>query len=458
MWKTRLLALGILIIGVGIGYFVYTSEPRLHTGDAPAFVKKFPFKLGLDLSGGTHLVYRADVSQVASGDVRDSMDSLRDIIERRVNLFGVAEPVVQVQSGGIGAAGEQRLTIELPGVTDIDKAVQMIGQTPLLEFKTENPNPTTPEIKVGPDGVVNLDASAFDKQYITTPLSGRYLDRAVLEFDQNTHEPVVSLQFDADGSKLFEEITRANIGKTVAIFLDGAPISTPVVREAITGGKAQISGSFTPTEAKTLVGRLNSGALPVPISLISTQTIGASLGEKAMHDGARAAFFGFLAIALFLILWYRLPGLVAVISLSIYVAIVLALFKLIPVTLTAAGIAGFIISMGMAVDANVLINERIKEELRAGRGVADAVKTGFARAWLSIRDSNLSSMITSVILFWFGTSLIKGFALTFFVGVLVSLFSAIVFSRMFLFALGFTRSNKITGFLFGSGISSAKAK
>ncbi len=424
---------------------------------APAFVSKFPFKLGLDLSGGSHLVYRADVKEVDSAQVSEAMNSLRDVIERRINIFGVSEPVVQIEGGSFSNGGEQRLIVDLPGITDTDKAIAMIGQTPLLEFKTEDPNPKPTEVKVDADGNVNLGAMDLSGKYISTELTGRYLEKAVLEFDQTTAQPIVSLVFDVDGAKLFEEITRANVGKTVAIFLDGAPISTPTVNEAISGGRAQISGNFTPTEAKQLVGRLNSGALPVPIELISTQTIGPSLGAKATEAGAKAGMMGFLVIALFLIFWYRFPGFIAVIALSLYVAITLALYKLIPVTLTAAGIAGFIISLGIAVDANVLIFERIKEEIRGGRSIPDAVVNGFSRAWFSIRDSNISTLITSLILFWFGTSLIKGFALTLGLGVVISLFSAIVVSRLLLKAVGVERTNAFTSFLFGSGFSGARS-
>jgi protein-export membrane protein SecD len=328
----------------------------------------------------------------------------------------------------------------------------MIGQTPMLDFRTENPNPQ--QAKVGDGGVINLDVS---QQFVMTELTGRYLDKAILEFDQTTGEPKVSLQFDTEGSLLFEKITKENIGKRVAIFLDGAPISVPTVNEAISGGRAQISGNFTATEAKTLVGRLNSGALPVPISLISTQTIGPSLGFQATSAGVKAAIVGFLAIALFLIIWYRLPGLIAVLALSMYVLMMLAIFKLVPVTLTAAGIAGFIISIGIAVDANVLIFERIKEELRAGDGISDSIHHGFKRAWLSVRDSNISSIITAIILYWFGTTLIKGFALVFLIGVIVSMISAISITRLFLYVLNIKKKNKFTGFLFGSGFSNASA-
>lgn len=458
MWKTRITAILIVLLGVLIGLFVFKSE-MAHRDTAQAAkhatLAKYPFKLGLDLSGGIHLVYRADVSKVKPEEVANAMASLRDVIERRVNIFGVSEPSVQVEHGGFSNQGEERLIVDLPGETDVAKAVAMIGQTPLLEFKTEAVEGALKTATLDKDGAIKVD---LNSQYVATELTGRYLDKAVLEFDQTTGEPKVSLRFNEEGSKLFEKITRENVGKSVAIFLDGSPISTPVVREAITGGQAQISGNFTATEAKTLVGRLNSGALPVPIEKISTETIGPSLGIQAVHAGLKAAFIGFLAIALFLILWYRLPGLIAVLALSIYVTAMLAIFKLVPVTLTAAGVAGFIISIGIAVDANVLIFERIKEELKDGRNISDAIKNGFSRAWFSIRDSSTSSVITALILFWFGTSLIKGFALTFLIGVLVSLVSAISVSRLFLYALNITKTSTAIRFLFGSGFSSANKK
>ncbi len=454
MWKTRITALLILLLGAGVGYFVYKSEMAaraLPAGTTATGVARYPFKLGLDLSGGTDLVYKADVSKVAPSQVADSMSALRDVIERRINAFGVGEPVIQVEDAGFSNGGEEHLIVDLPGITDVSQAEAMIGQTPVLEFKTERTGPTP--ITVGADGKATIDPYA---QYQDTELTGRYLQKATLDFNQTTGEPIVDLQFNSEGAKLFEEMTKANIGKSIAIFLDGAPISVPTVNQAITGGQAQISGSFTVEEAKTLVGRLNSGALPVPISLISTQTIGPSLGAQAARAGVKAGIIGFLAIALFLIIWYRLPGVIAVVALSIYVAIMLAIFKLVPVTLTAAGIAGFIISIGIAVDANVLIFERIKEELRAGQSIQEGIKRGFSRAWLSIRDSNISSMITAVILFWFGTSLIKGFALTFLIGVLISMISAISITRLFLSTLNIKKTTSFTNFLFGSGFSSAR--
>ncbi len=457
MWKKRILALIILLLAASVGLFVYKSTPSLNKNfeNQSVFFQKHYFRLGLDLSGGSHLVYKADVSGITSG-ISEAMDALRDVIERRVNLFGVSEPVVQVQGGGFVSGGVYQLIVDLPGVTDLDRAIEMIGQTPLLEFKVEGPANAPREIKVGPDGKIDLGQVDIGPQFVSTELTGRYLKRASLQFAPNTQEPQVALQFDDTGSDLFAKITKENAGKVVAIYLDGAPISIPRVGEeykdtGITGGQAFISGNFTPQEAKILVGRLNSGALPVPITLLSKQTIGATLGESAVRSGIKAAIIGFLLVALFLILWYRLPGLIAVISLSIFVVIMLAIFKLLPVTLTAAGIAGFVISMGIAVDANVLIFERIKEELRGGRTIADAISSGFSRAWLAIRDSNTSTIIGSVILFWLGTPLIKGFALVLGTGVLVSLLSAIVVTRIFLLAVNFFGEGKAARFLFNSG-------
>ncbi|MDP9249147.1 MAG: protein translocase subunit SecD [bacterium] len=461
MVKKIILALVVLALGAGVGLFVYKSEPRLNQNFEAehSFFKGHEFRLGLDLSGGTHLIYEADLSAVAEGEIDNSMEALRDTIERRVNLFGVAEPVVQVQHGSVVSGGGEQLIVDLPGVTDVQKAVEMIGQTPLLEFKTEAPAGTPIKVKANADGQVDLGSIDLTQaQYVSTELTGRYLDRAMLEFEPTTREPIISLQFDEEGAKLFAQITKENAGKTIAIFLDGAPISVPGVGEeykdtGITGGQAFISGQFTPVEAKQLVGRLNSGALPVPVKLLSTQTIGPILGDSAVQAGVRATIIGFLIVAVLLILWYRLPGLVAAVSLSIFVILMLALFKLIPVTLTAAGVAGFIISIGIAVDANVLVFERMKEEMREGSNIRGATSAGFTRAWDSIRDSNISGLLTAIILFWFGTSLIQGFALTLGIGILTSLFCAITVMQILMRALSFTGEGKVARFFFGSGFT-----
>ncbi len=263
----------------------------------------------------------------------------------------------------------------------------------------------------------------------------------------------MSIEFNEEGAALFEKITTENTGEQLAIFLDGRMMSSPRINEGISGGKAVISGNFTPEEARELGRNLNFGALPVPIVLDSTQTIGSTLGEEALHAGVYAGAVGFILLSIFMVLWYRLPGVIAVLALIMYVVMMLALFKLIPVVLTAAGIAGLILSVGLAVDANILIAERIKEELREGKSVEDAIKEGFDRAWLAIRDSNIAHIIAGVILFWFGTALIKGFALVFSVGVVVSMISAISISRTLLIVLPVNAKTALGKFLMSSGIS-----
>lgn len=429
----------LLFLSTGLAFFIVRTEGEN---------SRFAFRFGLDLKGGSHLVYNADVSGLGDGrSVDDAMSSLREVIERRVNIFGVSEPIVQIERGGL-AGEENRLIVELPGITDLKEAVQLIGKTPLLEFKL-----MSDESSAEPDSEGEILMN-LEEIFVDTGLTGRMLDRARLEFDQTTREPIVLISFNSEGRALFAEITRNNIGKPLAIFLDGEPISIPIVREEIRDGNAQISGNFSPQEGRDLVRDLNFGALPVPIELISTQSIGASLGEKILDEGVRAGVFGFALVVLFMIVWYRLPGFLASLSLVAYVILMLALFKLIPVTLTAAGIAGFILSIGMAIDANVLIFERMKEELRSGKKREQAIKDGFSRAWLSIRDSNVSSLITAVILFFIATSLVKGFALIFGLGVLISMISAIFITRTFLLAVA--TENPKTDFLFGSGTKKSK--
>jgi len=598
--------------------------------------KEVPFRLGLDLQGGSQLVYDADVSAVPSKDQGQAVEGARDVIERRVNVFGVSEPLVQVNRT---ADGKYRILVELAGITDIREAIKKIGETPLLEFKEQRvgPAPTlTPEQtkdiadfnkkaetkaqdilgkllsggdfsalakafsedtttkdnggnigwvskrdnpdlakaaeavgagktsrdliktatgyellsvsekrikevrashilicykgaeqctgnltkeqayakikelkakattanfaelakanstepgakdsggdlnwfakgamvepfektvfeqKVGTISYVvetkfgyhiiyktdenpeyNLshilvktksaaDVLGNDAQWKNTELTGRNLKRATVQFNQQDNTPEVSLEFDDQGAKMFEEITARNVGKPVAIFLDGYAISTPNVNEKITGGKAVITGNFTTTESKELVKRLNAGALPLPITLVNQQTIGASLGQQSVDNSLKAGIVGLILVALFMIIYYRFLGFLSVIALAVYGVLSLAIFKLWPVTLTLSGIAGFILSIGMAVDANILIFERLKEELRAGRSLSNAIQEGFSRAWPSIRDSNFTTLITCIVLIEFSTSVIKGFAVTLLLGVLLSLFSAITVTRTLL--------------------------
>ncbi|KND47946.1 MAG: preprotein translocase subunit SecD [Parcubacteria bacterium C7867-006] len=455
MLKHRVLSLFLIIVFILVGLFVYKSEKA--TVDQSPRLAKYAFKLGLDLNGGTQLTYKADVSKVQSGDINGAMASLRDVIERRVNLFGVSEPVVQVENPGVVSGGvDYRLLVELPGVTDIQQAVALIGKTPSLEFRLLRPEAEkfTQE---------ELAQKSVDEVFAQTGLDGHYLSRAELQFTSGGNgqlggQPTVGITFNSEGRDLFAKITREHKGEVLAIFLDNQVISSPVIRDEIADGKAVISGGFTADEAKNLVRDLNYGALPLPIELISTQTIGASLGQDAKTSGVKAGIVGFAILVIFLVLWYRLPGIIASISLMAYIILSLAIFKLIPVTFTAAGIAGFILSIGMAVDANVLIFERMKEELKKGKSVNDSLHEGFSRAWLSIRDSNISSIITAIILFWLGTSAIKGFALTLGLGVIISMFTAITVSRTFLFAIAPKPTNhpggstsKLSRFLFSNG-------
>ncbi len=603
---------------------------------------KTDFRLGLDLQGGTHLVYEADMGEVPDGDKLNALEGVKDVIERRVNAFGVSEPVVQTTVTG----DSYRVIIELAGVLDVSEAIQLIGETPILEFKepsneidrelteeeqalldqkrteewanaedilnlvlrgenfesiakehsidaatnidggkmlpTTEDNPRTgnlvdavkesgvregrvvPYLIEDADGlnIVRLDKreeteqmllsqilvcfegkygcasdrSALDASIIienikneatpenfadlanehtddpagkgvggdlgwvnpgdmvdafelaalqtevggisevveteygyhiiykrdsapvtlyhlsrilmpytqesdivppvdiwkNTELSGRHLSRANVDFDQTTGQPYVSISFNSEGDKLFGELTEAHVGEQIAIFLDGELITAPVVQTAIYGGQAVITGNFTLDEAKLLAQRLNAGALPVPLNLLSQQTVGPTLGKISLEKSIMAALIGFMFVALYMIFYYRLPGFLAVVSLIVYAAFNLAIYKMLDVTITLAGIAGFILSLGMAVDANVLIFERFREELRSGRDILGAIDEGFRRAWSSIRDGNLTTLIAAAILFWFSTSFIKGFALTLSIGILLSMFTAITVTRVWL--------------------------
>ncbi len=550
--KIRLAFAGILILALLAGFLDYPAFWDKGADYLKNTIKlpiphfwNLPFHLGLDLQGGAHLVYQADVSKIASTDQTMAVEGARDVIERRVNPSGVAETLVQTNK----YLDEWRIIIELPGVKDISQAIKKIGEMPVLEFKTqkqgvEQRDLTTEEQKLmdeynqkaktkaeevlqkalapgadfaalaneysedeanspkdGPQQGGDLDwfpenymvkefnEAVFQKaeagkvypqlvetdygwhiilkeeeratredgvkeararhilirrltqadvlqiinqnSWENTGLSGKQLVKSQVQFDPQTNVPEIGLEFNDEGKELFAKLTEANVGKPIAIFLDGSPISTPKVNEPIREGKAVITGTFTLPEAKLLAQRLNAGALPVPVKLIQQQTVGASLGQDSVAKSLRAGWWGLLLVALFMILYYRLPGILAVLALGVYGILVLAIFKF-WVTLTLPGIAGFVMSLGMAVDANVLIFERMKEELNLGRTLGSAIDEGFKRAWSSIRDSNLTTLISCVILMWFSTSIIKGFAVTLLIGVLMSMFSAIVVTRILL--------------------------
>lgn len=483
--KRILVFLFVILLGAGAAWIAFPKGSKIDLNKLGINYKKdFAVQLGLDLKGGAHLVYKADFKDIAQADQKDAITSVRDTIERRVNSFGVSEPLVQVQ-------GTDQIVVELPGITDVNQAIDQIGQTPLLEFRTQGDPNAAQNATVDANGQVTIDPLAG---WNKTGLSGKQLKKATADVQQGrtalSSNIIVRLQFDEEGTKLFSEMTTANLNKQIAIVLDGQVISAPTVQSAITDGEAIISGKFTAEEAKQLATRLNSGALPVPISLISQQNVGASLGQESIQKSLIAGLIGLLLVVLFMIFYYRYPGFLAVLALVIYILLSIAVFKIgisitaiilvgiffllgivvsgwfgilalvsylalmflggvQPVTLTLAGIAGFILSIGMAVDANILIFERMKEEIHSGKELTKAVEDGFDRAWLSIRDSNVSSLITTFILYMFGTPSIKGFAITLSIGILISMFSAITATRTFLRLLMTKRISK-SPWLFGT--------
>lgn len=405
----------VVLLAILAGLFIYPGGPL---GD-----KFRPWRLGLDLVGGAHLVYNIDLSEIGEADRESVVNGLRDTIERRVNLFGVAEPQVFIAE----SAGETQLVAELAGITDISEAIRQIGETPYLDFRTVQVNDTSTE-------------------FVPTKLTGRYVQTAQVDFDQTTTRPLISFSLNAEGSALFEEITAAlapqnpgGEGQPLCIFLDGQPIiqdnisdSCPMVAGRITGGQAQITGRFTLNRAKEIVQRLNAGALPAPITLVDQLSVSPSLGGDSMRKALIAGAVGTGLVMLFMIGYYHLLGIIAALALIIYIILTLAVFKLFSITLTLAGLAGVILTIGMAVDANILIYERVREELKKGLSRAAAIQEGFRRAWPSIKDSNSSTIITAIILYFFTSSFVRGFALTLLVGTLVSLFSAITTTRLFM--------------------------
>lgn len=415
--SNRYVAAAIVLIGAFFGWYAFSS------GQA-GYVR------GLDLAGGVHITYKVDVANVPPEEIPERMVALREAIERRINVFGVSEPLVQSETGrGENGTEEHRVIVELPGYSDVDEAVARIGATPALEFKLVLPATTTPAV------TATTSTSTFESQYafLTTGIDGARVSRATLQFDPTTNAPVVALKFDEQGTKLFADLTTNNVGKAIAIFLDGNLISSPVVNEPIPSGEAVITGGgpgFRVEEARELVRDINFGALPFKIEVAQTQTIGPSLGEKTWSDSLVAFMVTLVAVMAYMLAYYRRRGLIACFSLVLYALMLLATFKWLGVTLTASGIAGLILSLGMAVDANVLVLERIQDELKRGATRREALEHGFTRAWPSIRDGNLTSLISAFILYWMsGASLVKGFALVYGLGILASFFANYIASR-----------------------------
>ncbi|MBR1424237.1 protein translocase subunit SecD [bacterium] len=380
-------------------------------------VYKKPTKLGLDLVGGSRIMLEAKTTETVPAITQEVMNRLQFAIESRVNKLGVSET-------SVAQVGDKRLLVEIPNVTDLKEAEAFLGKTAQLEFKQpefdSNKQPKR-------DSVGNII-------WYPTGLTGEDLKGATIGSDQ-TGQWTVSLEFNSKGATKFAELTQKLVGQQMAIFFDNEEISAPVIREAIFGGRAEISGGnsgFKYEEAEKMVNLLNAGALPVPSDIIQENTVGPTLGADSIEKSKFAGILGIALVMIFMVLYYRLPGVIADIALTIYGLILFALFKTIPVTLTLAGIAGFILSIGMAVDANILIFERTKEELKAGRNLFTAINSGFDRAWSSIFDSNMTTILTCLILYFLGTSVVKGFALTLALGVLVSMFTATTVTKNFM--------------------------
>jgi len=410
------------LLGKTIDTQIGSPEINLKIGNK-TFYRSLNIQQGLDLQGGVQLVLQADMSNILAEDRATALESTREIINRRVDLYGVTEPNIVTSKMN----DQYRIIVEMPGVSNVEDAISLIGKTAQLDFR-EIP----PQLKESTDSAIPIFS------YVSTGLNGKDLKKASVQFGSSniSGEPVVAIQFTAEGATKFAEITKQNLGKPLAIFLDDLPITAPVVRDEITSGEAIISGSFTTDSAKALAIQLNAGALPVPIQIIEQKTVGPSLGADSVKKSVTAGLIGLAIVMLFMIGLYGRLGIIADIALVIYGLITLAIYKLVPITVSLPGIAGFILSVGMAVDSNILIFERMKEEIRSGQPWKRAMELGFGRAWDSIKDANASTIMTAVILLnplnfnWLVTSgMVRGFALTLLVGVIVSLFTGIVVSR-----------------------------
>mgnify|MGYP000863155741 CR=1 FL=1 len=387
-------------------------------------------KLGLDLKGGMQLVLQVDMSKVPENQREDVTERVAEVVRNRIDEFGVVEPEISTQ-------GKDQVVVKLPGITDRERAIQIAGRTAHLEFRlvSDDVNLSSQlEKGVAPKGfeVKKVKDATMEDQLLVSKeavLTGEKLTNAAVGFDQYG-KPMVELSFDKDGAKIFDRVTFQNIGRRLAIVLDGVVHSAPVIRDRISGGNAQISGGFTNEEAKDLALVLRAGALPAPVKIIEERTIGPSLGRDSIEKSVKAGLFGLAAVVIFMCVYYQLCGLIASVGLLFYTVVVLGAMGMMGATLTLPGIAGFILSIGMAVDANVLIFERIREEVALGKGSRAAVSAGYHKAFSAIFDSNITTLITSAILFIFGTGPVQGFAVTLSIGIVASMISALVVTRV----------------------------
>jgi preprotein translocase subunit SecD len=467
--RRTLALLGVIIVlAAAAAWIDLPSNPGIHIHQGPINIDRdIELRRGLDLQGGLQVLLEADLPVGETVDA-DAMSATRAIIEQRVNGLGVSEPLIQL-------SGSRRIIVELPGIEDPERAIETFGETGLLEFidagnlflpagtvvttteevaattavtatatvtattASAEPTLTATEAVTGTPTVVitpTLPAETEGPVYETI-LTGKHLTGATMGFGQ-LGEIEIHFQLNDEGATLFEQYTTTHVGQQMCIVLDKEIVSCARINERIPGGSVRITreGGFSQEEAESIVIRLKYGALPIPLRVETNRTVGPTLGEDSLQKSLLAGAIGLSTVVVFMLLYYRFPGFLADVALLIYASVVLALFKSIPVVLTLPGIAGFILSVGMAVDANILIFERMKEELRGGKALRLAVEQGFGRAWPSIRDSNISTLITCAILFWFGSyfgaSIVKGFALTLGIGVLVSMFTAIIVTRTFL--------------------------
>ena len=422
----------VVVIAVAAGWLAWPTNTQIDLSRIGVpFKRDISIRRGLDLQGGIQVLLQADVPPGQEGD-RDSRRAAKVIIEQRVNGLGVAEPVIQLGENN-------RIIVELPGIENPETAVRTFGNTGLLEFVDAGVQPPPEGAIVATSlGPPSGAAPTIPDRVFPTVVEGKHLRTASVTFNE-LGRPQIFFEFNGEGAKLFGDFTTNNVRRYLAITLDKRVLSAPVVNEPIIGGSGVISGQFRLEEAQNIVIQLKYGALPVPLKVVQNRTVGPTLGQDSVQRSIVAGAIGLALVAAFMILYYRMPGLVAAVALLVYAAISFAAFKMVPVVLTLAGIAGFILSIGMAVDANILIFERMREELRAGRSMAAALDAGFGRAWTSIRDANVATLITCAILFWFGAtfgaSIIQGFALTLAIGVAVSMFSAIFVTRTLLRAV-----------------------
>jgi preprotein translocase subunit SecD len=413
----------ILVIVIAAIWIDLPNNPGIHIGNINRDIET---RLGLDLVGGVQALLEADLPEGSAVDAENMLTATR-IVENRVNGLGVTEALVQ-------QAGENRIVVELPGVEDPTAAIGIIQETGLLEFVDMGRNP------LPPGTVVVTDFTTSEAEQAEGPVLNTVMTGEVIQNVQVSRDPagqyVIQFQLDSEGSQIFADYTTAHVGEFLGIVLDNMVISAPQVNEPITQGEGVISGAFTPESANALAVQLRYGSLPIPLKVVETRTIGPSLGQDSLEKSLIALLIGFIVVILFMALYYRLPGILADVSIIIYALVTFSVFRYIPVTLTLPGIAGFMLSTGSALDANILIFERLKEELRAGRPLRHAVDIAWKRAWPSIRDSNIATLITCGILFWFGSAfgatVVKGFSLTLAIGVMISLFTAIVVTRTFL--------------------------